>query len=224
MPHKTIFLNPLAKLVDLYRQIKALPQLQEEAKNNRIYREWEAREFAPPSPGPIKQKVLIRNGNANAIWVETGTYLGETTELLSRYAKRVISIEPEPTLFQNAQAKFSTYSNVEIIQGVSEDIFPNLLPTLSGDINFWLDGHSSLGNTFSGPLDTPIAEELKNISENQNRFGKISILVDDIRHFKGQIVHYGAYPRLEFLVEWAQKNSFEWHIEHNIFIAKNYSL
>src|SRR5258708_6575376 len=83
-----------------------------------------------------KQKVLLRNGLRDAAWIETGTYLGDTTSVLSKVAKIVYSIEPEPTLFSKAEQRFSNARNVKIIKGLSEDVFPDLLPALTGNICF----------------------------------------------------------------------------------------
>ncbi len=124
---------------------------------------WGKSSYAAPSPHFIKQKVLLRNAISGATWVETGTHLGQTTKELSKHGTFVYSIEPEPTLYSNAADYFKSYPNVEILKGVSEEVFPSLLPKLSGDINFWLDGHYSTGITFKGPQDTPILEELAHI-------------------------------------------------------------
>lgn len=184
------------------------------------YEEWDARAFAAPSPHFIKQAVLLRNAIDGASWVETGTYMGSTTSLLATVGKMVYSIEPEPTLFANAELKFRNTANVKIIKGVSEEVFPALLPTLSGDVCFWLDGHYSGYGTHKGPLDTPIVKELDCVGENLHRMGRVVVMVDDIRLFTGEIHAYGAYPTLGYLVEWAQKHGLGWHIEHDIFFAK----
>jgi hypothetical protein len=185
----------------------------------RGYRDWGTREYAAPSPYLIKQAILLRNGFPNAIWVETGTYLGITTKALSKHGSFVYSIEPEPTLYANAKKSFEAQPNVEIINGISEDIFPKLLPKLSGVINFWLDGHYSGGETFAGPNDCPLFEELTFISQNIRHFEAVSILIDDIR-LCGKTHVYGAYPSLEDLVDFAKSNNLDWHIEHDIFVAK----
>jgi hypothetical protein len=163
---------------------------------------------------------LIRNGFPGATWVETGTYLGATTELLARHGSSVYSIEPQPILYENAKVHFSLFRNVEIINGLSEDIFPVLLPTLSGDVNFWLDGHFSGGVTHKGSVDTPIVEELEAVSSNMKRFSNICVMVDDVRCFNPEVAEYSAYPPLIQLVEWAEGAGLRWHVEHDIFIAK----
>jgi hypothetical protein len=164
----------------------------------------------------------LRNGLPDATWVETGTYIGDTTSVLSKVAKMVYSIEPEPTLFSKAEQRFRNTSNVKIIKGLSEDVFPKLLPTISGNICFWLDGHYSEGITFKGPQDTPIIDELTVIGRNITKTSKIVVMVDDIRCFDPKNPEYSAYPPVDVLVDWARKHNLIWHIEHDIFIAKNH--
>ena len=88
---------------------------------------WGRRSYQAPSPQLIKKAVLLRNALLNATWVETGTYLGETTKSLSENGKFVYSIEPEPKLYAAAILKFKKYSNVKIIKGLSEDVFRYLM-------------------------------------------------------------------------------------------------
>jgi hypothetical protein len=191
------------------------------ADKNNVYRDWADREFAAPSPHFVKQKVLLRNGLPDATWIETGTYLGDTTSILSKVAKLVYSIEPEPTLFSKAEEKFRNISNVKIMKGLSEEVFPTLLPTIAGNVCFWLDGHYSAGITFKGPQDTPIIEELTAIEPYITKMDKIVVMVDDIRCFDPKNPEFSAYPSVDLLVDWARKHNLTWHIEHDIFIAKS---
>ncbi len=184
--------------------------------------EWHNRKYAAPAPPFVKQIVLVRNSVPAATWIETGTYLGDTTELLSHFASVVYSIEPEPTLYDRAVARFRTFKNVNLLKGLSETILPTLLPELMGNVNFWLDGHYSAGITFKGPRDTPIAEELSAIAKNLARFQQVTVLVDDVRCFNPRNPEYATYPTPDFLVQWANEHRFTWHIEHDIFVAKNY--
>lgn len=185
-------------------------------------RNWAERGYAAPSPHLIKQNCLIRNGIPGATWVETGTFLGETTALLADHSPMVYSVEPEPKLFARAKELFANKKNVEIINGGSEDVFPGLLPKIHGDVNFWLDGHYSAGITFKGKVDTPVKDELRCISENISNFRRVAVLVDDVRCFDPQSEEFAGYPSIDFLVDWARSNKFTWHIEQDIFVAKNY--
>lgn len=186
-----------------------------------VFVPWGKSFYAAPSPHFIKHAVLLRNAFPSSTWVETGTYLGQTTKELSKHGAFVYSIEPEPTLYSNAVEYFESYQNVEILKGLSEEVFPSLLPKLSGDINFWLDGHYSAGVTHKGPQDTPILDELAHISRNLDHFLKVCVMIDDIRMFNPELEDYSSYPTLNVLVEWANQNGLCWHIEHDIFIAKS---
>lgn len=187
----------------------------------RDYANWKQRQYAAPSPHHIKQACLLRNGLPNATWVETGTYLGHTTRLLAGHARQVYSIEPEPSLYARARDALRKLGNVEILNGPSEEVLPALLPRIQGDVNFWLDGHYSAGPTFKGSMDTPILAELQCIRENMARFGRICVLVDDIRCFDPGRPEYASYPPLDALVDWARGLGLSWHIEHDIFVARN---
>lgn len=151
--------------------------------------------------------------------METGTYLGDTTSMLAKISNQVYSIEPEKNLYANAIKRFAKIGNVKIINGTSEVVFPGLLPKISGDVNFWLDGHFSGGITFQGKLDTPILEELRQISENLPHYSNVAVMVDDVRCFNPTVPEYANYPSIDSLVDWAHLNGFEWHIEHDIFVA-----
>ena len=183
--------------------------------------EWASRNFTAPSPHFVKQICLLRNGIAGGTWVETGTYLGQTTEVLARLDRPVFSIEPEPGLFANAKSRLSRFPNVQILHGISEEIFPSLLPRLTGNINFWLDGHYSAGITFKGPQDTPIIDELGCISRNLSRFKNVCVQIDDVRCFNPLIPEYSTYPSINVLVDWARNHRLDWHIEQDIFVARN---
>lgn len=207
-----------------YERLKSLvpPQIRD-ARIRRIERvNWEARQFAAPSPAYIKRQVLVRNGIPGAAWVESGTYLGDTTSMLAKSSRRVISIEPNQKLYERATKRFASSLNVEVIHGLSEEVFPRLLPQLHEEFNFWLDGHFSDGLTHKGPKETPIEDELRCIEMNIQNFPRLALLIDDLRCFNPTRPQYAAYPSLDFLVDWARANHLAWHIEHDIFVAKSH--
>jgi hypothetical protein len=184
---------------------------------------WAKRGFSVPAPGWVKRSCLTRHGFKNATWIETGTFWGETTNFLSKTAKRVVSIEPQPELFKKAQQRFADVKNVEIINGLSEEVFPVLLPTVSGRVNFWLDGHYSEGITHLGPQETPIVDELSAITDNMKNLEGVCVMIDDLRLFGNTAsgLHDPAYPDIDVLVNWARASNLPWTIEQDIFIAKS---
>lgn len=82
------------------------------------------------------------------VFVETGTYLGETTENALRAGfKFVHTIEVCERLVKLAREKFSNRNNVTVHHGSSPDVLPSVLdPNLSTTI--YLDGHYQ-----GGPID-----------------------------------------------------------------------
>ena len=170
--------------------------------------------------GSLSQGVLTRYGLPDATWVETGTYLGDTTEFLARTARIVYSIEPGLKLYADACKRFAHHANVKVINGLSEDVLPALLPVLTGDVCFWLDGHYTDESTHKGPQDTPILDELNCIGDNLSRFEDMVVLIDDVHLFNGEKHIYGAYPKIEDIMDWAIDHEMNWHIEHDIFIGR----
>ena len=185
---------------------------------------WYKRDFTSPSPGLVKFQVLKKWGGRET-WVESGTYLGDTTHLLAQFVRSIITIEPQETYAKNAQRRFSSMKNVKVLHGLSENLIDNLLMSLDkedkADVSFWLDGHFSDDETFKGPLDTPIVAELKAISNNLNNIVTITVLIDDVRCFYGNNSEYKDYPTIKYLSEWANSHDLFWTIEHDIFIATN---
>ena len=199
---------------------KLLPQtILEFYQTQRGIADWKKRGFLENSPQLVKENVFLKYGIKNAAWIETGTYLGTTTNYLSNLFPHVYSIEPEPMLYASACKRFEG-KNVTLFNEVSENVFPSLLPKLTGNINFWLDGHYSAGITFKGVKDCPVEDELSAIENNFSNFDKLSILIDDVRCFLPSNVDYTDYPSIDYLVDWARRMNLCWRIEHDIFIIQ----
>ena len=194
-------------------------------KNRKSLKNWKIRNFLPPSPDSIKHQVLINNNYSDSLWIETGTYYGETTKLLSKISKKTISIEADKELFESSKKKLKNLKNVELLNGKSEDLLDK---SISENLDFkniciYLDAHlcqDHLKNiqTFgSEDTATPILKELEIIKKYYGKFEKINVLIDDIRLFYG---NYQNYPDKNILVDWCKENNFSWEIEHDIFICK----
>jgi hypothetical protein len=186
---------------------------------------WWRRDFTENSPFFIKKRVLSRN-SFGGYWIETGTYFGQMTRHLSKIGSQVWTIEPEFGLLENAKKLSKNFHNITYIYGTSEAVLNNTVSTVlnvTKDINFWLDGHYSEGLTFKGDSDTPIKFELEVISSFKQAFSNITIFIDDVRCFEKTDHKYRDYPTLNFLVEWANLNKFDWKITHDILILKNIS-
>ena len=165
---------------------------------------------------------MLRHGFRDGTWIEAGTYLGDTTEVLSQSAPMVYSIEPSEALVEKARMRFAGAKNVHILHGLSEAELPKLLSQnalRNATVNFWLDGHYSAGITHQGPQETPIIEELQAIEQSLASLKKVAVFIDDIRCFAPN----SPYPTLDYLVNWANQHHLLWHIEYDIFVAKSHA-
>ncbi len=194
-------------------------------KNRKSLKNWRARNFSPPSPDVIKHQILMNNNLKDSLWIETGTYYGETTKLLSKISKKTISIEADKNLFETSNRILKKFKNVEILNGKSEDLLDKVI---SKNLNFknvciYLDAHlcqDHLKNTKTFGNEntaTPILNELEIVSKYVASFEKIVVLIDDIRLFQGK---FQNYPDKNALVNWCKENNFLWEIEQDIFICK----
>jgi hypothetical protein len=181
---------------------------------------WVYQDFNLPAPQRVKTRVLQRNAFVEGNWIETGTYLGDTTRFLAKTFPNLIvtSLEPDFTLFSFNKSRLSKFHNIKLVNSTSENSLSDLVSNETGTVNFWLDGHFSGDITFKGQIYSPILEELNIIERNISRL-KVCVFIDDIRDFTGD--EQTGYPSKNKLVDWANRNNCEWHIEMDIFIAKS---
>lgn len=117
------------------------------------------------------------------IFIETGTYIGNTCSKAALIFNEVHSIELDSGFYKNCLDKFKNHSKVHLHLGDSKKVLKTLLPTLNGKILFYLDAHWS-GDTIRGEENTPILSELKVIKDSGIK--NSIILIDDIRHFQNK--------------------------------------
>jgi hypothetical protein len=100
------------------------------------------------------------------VFVETGTYMGETAWALRRDFDRIETIELEPTLARLAGIRFGRTRNVRVHQGDSAMVLPRILATLDEPALFWLDAHPSTDRTArSGAI--PLRSEIAAIAAHR---------------------------------------------------------
>src|SRR5262249_49904519 len=100
---------------------------------------------------------IIINSRPHAI-VETGTYLGTTTDFLADTGLQVYSIESDPRHYGFARARLWRRRNVKLLQGDSRKTLYKLIDgplhaLTGGSLFFYLDAHWN--------DDLPLAEELE---------------------------------------------------------------
>lgn len=177
--------------------------------------------FPTPSPHKTKMETLLKYGG-RGVWVETGTYLGETAEILAKAVSEVHTIEPSDKLFEVARKRLSGFSNVIQYKGSSEEKLSGVLSILRlngcAEVNFWLDGHYSAGDTFKGLDETPIHHELSTIREFMHEFCTVNIFIDDVRCFQPTTDEYRGYPSLKSLIQWSNEQSLKHMLIHDILL------
>ena len=159
-------------------------------------------------------------------FIETGTYLGNTTDAMRPLFSRVVSIELSEELHAAAQKRFAGDSVVSLIRGDSAERIVDAL-ALGGESRplIWLDAHWSGGNTAKAGRNTPILAEIHRIKEAGR--SDAMILVDDISFFwkvnPGFNVHdsISGYPEISMLMDelMALNPTFKIFVNCDIMVA-----
>jgi|688.fasta_scaffold609787_1 hypothetical protein len=180
---------------------------------------WRIKGYPTPAPNKVKWNVLKRNCIKSGDWIETGTYLGETTSYLAKLDRdRIIySIEPAERLFIFNSTRFKKEKNIKLIYGTSEDKLLFSLNDSRNALNFWLDGHYSGDVTYQGENLSPIKHELNVISQKVDMNKEMVIFIDDFRLF---IDDRSGYPSMNLIIDWAKRFDFMWSIEYDIIILR----
>ena len=169
----------------------------------------------------FKEKLFRTYNFSNGAWIETGTYLGETSKYLSNIAQHVYTIEPSKKYFNAAKEILSKEKNITLIHGTSEENLEKVISKINIDkISFWLDGHYSGADTFEGKHHSPILFELEIIEKYLYKFKRVNILIDDFRIFNKNYPKSNKvnYPDYRELIYWIKKNNLSWSVEKNILI------
>ncbi len=161
---------------------------------NQEYKLWVKSGKPLPPHAIAKQKTLLEyKGKYNlSVLIETGTCYGGTIEALRNKFKKLISIEISPYLFSVVKEKFKKYPHIDLFEGDSGELLPNILKNINEPCLFWLDGHYSGDETGKGEFDTPIYKELDAIYATKY---KHVIIIDDARLFVGK----NDYPTISEL-------------------------
>lgn len=113
-------------------------------------------------------------------FVETGTYLGITTEWASRHFEHVSTIELSDELFIKTSARLSDKKNISFYQGDSRDHLQNIINSIGKSAIFWLDAHWSGGETAGEDDQCPLLQELDIIYTSP--YDHI-VMIDDARTY-----------------------------------------
>jgi GT2 family glycosyltransferase len=126
--------------------------------------------------------VMLQSALPLSVFVETGTFKGDTIFLLESYFDKLISFELSEALSQDAANRFADLPHVEIYQGNSSEKLSDIKHKLQGaGVLYWLDAHWCVATDTVGELSQcPLLQELAAIGEINK---KSVILIDDARLF-----------------------------------------
>lgn len=148
-----------------------------------------------PPPIHITKEDLVKYKNGD-VFIETGTYQGETADMVARSGLfgTIHTIELDHTLFTCAEAVFCEnemkdeygYTGVKCWHGESPEKLKEILESFVGDepATFWLDAHASgplPGGKYGG---SPLLDELDVIATSPCK--EHTIIIDDCRLFGSQ--------------------------------------
>jgi hypothetical protein len=159
-------------------------------------------EAGRPAPPPPLAKRAMLNEYADRfglkIFVESGTFHGDTVEAMRGRFDQVYSIELAEHFHEKAKARFASAGNVDLRQGDSGKVMPEVVGLLKAPTLFWLDGHYSGGDTAEGDLRCPVWGELEAIFDGLDQ--PFVVLIDDARCF----VNEGGqdYPAVKDIEAW----------------------
>jgi hypothetical protein len=150
-----------------------------------------------PMPYLLKRSIISRFAQLSQSrqFVETGTYLGDTTWYLKGQFERLWTIELHPALAELAVKRFAKVEHVAVICGDSAKELPAVIEQLSFPTLFWLDGHYCGPQTGHGDTACPIFDELEALFQTC----KVPFVacIDDARLFG----HEKGYPTLKALAD-----------------------
>jgi hypothetical protein len=130
----------------------------------------------------IPKKLVLRLKDIFQIdvFVETGTFKGETTSWAAGNFGKVYTVEFSSVLYDTAFKRLSKYQNVKCYFGSSTKRLPEILSQLNETAIFWLDAHWCGGITYGAGEECPLLNEIALIiQQNENHI----IIIDDARLF-----------------------------------------
>jgi hypothetical protein len=128
---------------------------------------------------PARLARLLKNELDIDLFVETGTYLGNTANWAAGCFKEVVTVEASPSYAEKARIRFAG-TNVRVVEGSSASVLPTALSACSANAMFWLDAHWCGGKTAGSGSECPFFEEMKVINA---RKADDVVLLDDARLF-----------------------------------------
>lgn len=114
-------------------------------------------------------------------FVETGTYLGNTSAALSAVFDEIFTVELDYNLYLQSKKKLEKYKNIKCFNDDSENFLKKNVHSFNQKTIFFLDAHYSGPGTSNLKGETPCIKELQEISKSPIK--DHIIIIDDISDF-----------------------------------------
>lgn len=156
-------------------------------------------------PALLKRRVIKQHARkfSSQVFIETGTYLGDTVAAVKNLFSEIHSVELGGKLAEEARKRFLRYPQIHIHQGDSAKVLPRILQESPKSRLFWLDAHYSEGVTVGDDEHLPLISEIKTILGHWVS-GSV-ILIDDAR-LMGKQKGYPSFEEIEIIVKDAGLN------------------
>ena len=129
---------------------------------------------------PTRHVLRLATLSGAETFVETGTFMGQTTRWAAEHFTSVHTIERSVELFDRYAPELSALPNVTPHLGDSRTVLPEILEGLGeAPAVHWLDGHWSGGPTAGEDDECPVLDELTCLASRPQDI----ILIDDARLF-----------------------------------------
>jgi hypothetical protein len=131
---------------------------------------------------PHELALWLRDKTTVKDFIETGTYLADTTFWAAQHFDRVTSIEADPKLYDRARKRLALCTNVDVRLGRSQDMLSVLVHKMNQPALIWLDAHWCAGDipVAGKEEECPVLEEIAAIDSG---IAQHLILIDDARYF-----------------------------------------
>lgn len=155
------------------------------------------------------------------IFVETGTYLGETIFQMEKFFKILHTIEIKEEFHRIIKSRY-TGDKITFHLGDSSNILNELVDDLTDNTIFFLDGHWSSGDTGRGEKDCPLMEEVEAIMKKFNH--SAILIIDDYRLFgkgpseKNEIVDWTNISKDKLLELTKNRMSEYYHLPSSLHL------
>lgn len=125
--------------------------------------------------------------NLIKIFVETGTYKGQTARMASKYFSKVFTFEISQELFKESvqEGEKQGCNNISYFLGDSVELLKGLMPLLNVPSLYFIDAHiSGSDSSYNGKQLVPLMEELDIILSTNK--GNNIFIIDDARFWTGE--------------------------------------